>query len=69
MTLTQLREKRTFIKNRIEEKHNDWMEYAINGEDEAADICARTIAKLHAAVEQVDVDIINLKEELIKGAL
>ena len=69
MTLTQLREKKAFIKSRIEEKHNDWLEYAINGEDEAADICARTIAKLHAAVEQVDIDIVNLKEELIKGAL
>ena len=69
MTLEYFRTKRSLIKQVIDTKHNDWLRLATNGEDAAADVCAKTIENLYADLAKCDQDIIRVKEELIQGAL
>ena len=69
MTLEYYRVKRSLIMQVIETKHADWLRLATDGEDAAADVCAKTIEKLYADLANNEHDIIRVKEQLIKEAL
>ena len=69
MTLEYFRTKRSLIMQVIDSKHADWLRLATDGEDAAADVCAKTIEKLYADLAKNEHDIIRVKEELIQGAL
>lgn len=69
MTLNQLRNKRTLIKNEIDRKHNDWFELASNDQLEAAEICATTLESLWGYLKETDQQIVTLKQQLIEEAL
>ena len=69
MTLNQLRNKRTLIKNEIDRKHNDWLELATNDQLEAAEICSATLESLWGYLKETDQQIVTLKQQLIEEAL
>lgn len=69
--LSNLRITRRYIKEAIDRKHNEWLEFcSVDGFCfETADLMSETIAKLFDQLDQCDRDIRIAKEQLIEEAL
>ena len=68
MTLEYYRTKRRLIKQVMEQKHDEWLRYASEGQYEIADVISITIAKLAKQHEECMADIARVKKELIEEA-